>query len=273
MAPAEVDSQVAEVTSRHPRGSRKHVLDWTSRPTFCQELAELLAPAPVGLTPQALWMPRGHAEPLEARLETFGPRTMPESCAWERLRSWWLVHHEGANTPNWDLVMTAMVEGGPGLVLVEAKANVPELNSSGKGLAVDASAKSRANHARIGAAIDEARVAMSAMLPRIAISRDTHYQLSNRLAFMWRLASLGVPVVLVYLGFTGDAGITDAGPPFVDASHWRSVFSSHAQAVVSFGEAAETRLDCGLAPAWFLVRSRPVLQSSPPAIRRPSTSG
>ena len=33
--------------------------------------------------------------------------------------------------------------------------------------------------------------------PRVTISRDTHYQLANRLAFTWKLASLGISVVLL----------------------------------------------------------------------------
>lgn len=34
------------------------------------------------------------------------------------------------------------------------------------------------------------------------IERDSYYQLSNRFAWTWKLASLGVPVVLLYLGFS-----------------------------------------------------------------------
>jgi hypothetical protein len=37
------------------------------------------------------------------------------------------------------------------------------------------------------------------------ISRDNRYQMSNRFAWSWKLASVGVPVVLVYLGFVGAA--------------------------------------------------------------------
>jgi hypothetical protein len=54
------------------RGSRKHVLDWTSRQEFCSELLQLVAPIDVRVTPWSRWMPRGHGKPEEARLETFG---------------------------------------------------------------------------------------------------------------------------------------------------------------------------------------------------------
>lgn len=56
----------------------------------------------------------------------------------------------------------------------------------------------------------------------MTISRDSHYQFANRLGFAWKLASIGVPTVLVYLGFTGDDGIIDRGEPLRDADHWRT---------------------------------------------------
>lgn len=97
----------------------------------------------------------------------------------------------------------------------------------------------------------------------MAISRDSHYQLSNRIAFAWKLASLGVPTVLVYLGFYGDEGIRDAGEPFRDHAHWDETFASYAHTLVP-SDLFNTRLDCGNAPTWFLVKARKVLEISPP---------
>ena len=37
---------------------------------------------------------------------------------------------------------------------------------------------------------------------RVCISHESHYQLANRLAFACKITSLGIPTVLVYLGFT-----------------------------------------------------------------------
>jgi hypothetical protein len=160
------------------------------------------------------------------------------------------------------------IEGRAGLVLVEAKANVPELNPGGKQLEAEASGRSVANHERIGHAIDEACVALREINGTTAISRTTHYQLSNRVAFSWKLASLGVPTILVYLGFLGDNGIGDAGAPFSNAAHWTATFAKYAHAVVP-EDLFERRIECGGAPAWFLVRSRPILEVSP---RRPTDS-
>ena len=57
---------------------------------------------------------------------------------------------------------------------------------------------------------------------RSAAARN--YQLANRLAFTWKLASLGLPTVLIYLGFYGDRGIGDAGAPFESDDDWKDTF-------------------------------------------------
>ena len=243
------------------RGSRKHVLDWTSQAEFCLELLQLVAPVDVRISARSRWMPRGHVASEEARLDTFGPLVLPESDVWANLRRWWLIHEGGANTPNWDIAMGCEVEGRGGLVLVEAKANVPELNIGGKRLEATASARSAANHDQVGRAVNEACAELQRVSAKTAISRDSHYQLANRIAFAWKLASLGVPTVLVYLGFVGDEGIADAGAPFTDSGHWQSTFAEYAHTMVP-EDLFERRIECGQAPTWFLVRSRRVLEAS-----------
>lgn len=243
------------------RGSRKHILDWTDRPEFPEDLLRLAQPVTTVLSDTSVWMPRGHGLPKEARLELFGPTALPH-VDWANLRKWWLRHERGANTPNWDIALTCDIESRPGVILVEGKANVAELGSTGKSLDSEASDASRENHERISTAISEACTALRSHNPTIAISRDSHYQLSNRVAFAWKLASLGVPTVLVYLGFIGDTGIRDAGQPFLSESHWQEVFAEHSRAVFP-PELTDRRIDCANAPMWLLVRSRPPLEVSP----------
>lgn len=243
------------------RGSRKHVLDWTSQPEFCLELLQLVEPVDARVSARSRWMPRGHAAVEEARLDTFGPQVLPDSPVWPELRRWWLVHERGANTPNWDVALCCEIEGRPGFVLVEAKANVPELSTAGKLVDTGASPASAENHEQIACAINEACEALRGINAATAISHRSHYQLSNRIAFAWKLASLGVPTILMYLGFLGDDGIADAGAPFTDSNHWNRVFGEYAHPLVPenlFGR----RIDCGLAPTWFLIRSRQVLEAS-----------
>ena len=138
---------------------------------------------------------------------------------------------------------------------------MPELSTDGKPLREDASKASRENHERIGLAIDEACAALQ-QISATAISRDSHYQLSNRVAFAWKLASLGVPTVLVYLGFWGDEGIADAGAPFKSEAHWEEEFAKYAHSIFP-KEFFKQRIDCGPAPTWFLVRSRQIIEVSP----------
>jgi hypothetical protein len=247
------------------RGSRKHVLDWTSRPNFLVELLQLVSPVECKLTAASKWMPQGHASPQEARLESFDPFLSRQVRS--ELRKWWLAHEAGANTPNWDIAVGCEIEGKSGLLLVEAKANVPEMSPSGKKLSDDASDRSSANHGRISEAIADACAGLRRAGAETSIRADQHYQLSNRIAFAWKLADLGVPTVLVYLGFTGDEGIRDAGEPFRDDDHWRSAFGAYAYSTVP-KNAFESRINCGNSPAWFLVRSRKVMEmSGPPAVR------
>jgi hypothetical protein len=210
-------------------------------------------------------MPQGHARAIEARLETFGPRAYPDQPAWTALKDWWLEHPVRANTPNWDIAVSCEIEGRPGLLLVEAKANVPELGIAGKPLTAKASenTRSKANHERIGLAIAEARAGLEPALPGISISRDSHYQLANRLAFTWKLATLGIPTVLLYLGFTGDEGIRDAGMPFDNDEHWQDVFGAHLKSVCPTPPPVGA-VNVGAAPFWVVSRSRPVLEVSPP---------
>jgi len=231
---------------------------------FLPELLALARPAMVRLTPASIYMPLSYAEPREARLERFGPKFLPEHSAWKELQRWWLAHPKGANTPNWDIALGCEVNGQSGLILVEAKANVPELSEAGKFSGPNASENSKRNHARIAKAIAEAREGFVRLGYPIEVDRNKHYQLSNRLAFSWKLATLGMPTVLVYLGFTGDKGISDAGEPFRDEARWKEVFRDYAAGVKAASLFEEERpISVNGTPAWFLVRARPVIENSP----------
>jgi len=243
------------------RGSRKHVLDWTARPSFLEEFNDCLGLGKAVDFGQATLMPRGYSATEEARLESFGPVWLPESPVWSQLTEWWLKHPAGANTPNWDIAIGCRIEDRPGLVLVEAKANWPELGTAGKSSPDPDRANSIENHQRIGDAVEEACAGWRSLDERISITRDSHYQLANRLAFTWKLAQSGVPVVLVYLGFFGDEGIRDVGPPFADDADWQRAFGTYIRDVFP-SDLIDRRLDIGPAPAWILSRSWPVLEQS-----------
>jgi hypothetical protein len=254
---------MVESMSEGARGSRKHVLDWIACPSFVDDMNAILAGTGARISPLAdCWMPTA-SDPTEAKLDRNGKALLPRPGLADELGDWWLDHRNGANTPNWDIAAKCTIGGQPGLVLVEAKANVPELKVEGKGAPEAGNPRSQANHNKIGTAIDHARAELDRVAPGILIARDTHYQLSNRVAVAWKLASLGVPVVLIYLGFTGDEGIRDAGEPFKDEPHWIKVMDEYMKPVLPTGF-TDRDIPCGKAAFRMIVRARKVLEMSPP---------
>lgn len=237
------------------RGSRGHVLDWTESAQFSTELEQLTAPLNVRVAGPDCWMPRGRSAPSEARLGTFRPHPFRESCPWTELRRWWLAHPRGANTPNWDLACAAYINDTPGLVLVEAKAHTAELSSAGKPRRHAHTGTTAENHGRIGAAISEASHALRNVDARVDLQRDAYYQLSNRIAFAWKLATLGVPTILVYLGFLGDGNVRGPELALKGDGHWQRVFREHSESVWP-DSLLEDAIPTAGSPFWVLVRSR-----------------
>ena len=199
-------------------------------------LTDLVADPMIEVSSRDFWMPRG--KPLregnlwdtspadEPRLDRDGGFVPPRVR--DQLGDWWLAVKRGANTPNWDLASTCQVEGKRGLLLVEAKAHTGELSDGGTG------ARNVRNLRSIGAAISEANDALA----RITggdwdLSKDHHYQVANRFAWSWKLVSLGVPVVLVYLGFLhADEMREGENRPFSNQEDWANVLMAHTYGVV-----------------------------------------
>ena len=157
--------------------------------------------------------------------------TVEKRC---KLKDWWFEVPVGRG-PTWDLVSECSVGSGTrarrGVLLVEAKAHWAELEQNGKKLSANASDNSRRNHDRIGSAIDEANVGLRTLTgdPGWALCRDKCYQLANRFAWAWKLMDLGVPVVLVYLGFLNATEMSDEGHPFCDHADWEECVKTHAK--------------------------------------------
>jgi hypothetical protein len=156
--------------------------------------------------------------------------------------------------------------GRPALVLVEAKAHISELSTAGKSASKrespDQQKRSDENHEQIGTAIAQAMATLCKLVPGISLTRDKSYQFANRIAFAWKLASLGVPVGLIYLGFIGDLGISHGDDCFRTSKHWRDAFRTHTAEHFPSGM-LERRIDCGDASFWLLVREIQVLRQSP----------
>ena len=241
--------------SEGSRGSRKHVLDWVKHPKFAAQMNKMLAGTGALVDDSTgRWMPNA-TDGTEALLdEDPGRRLLPEPGCGDTLGDWWLKNRDGANVPNWDIAAACTVKNAPGLVLVEAKAHEGELDWGPKKVSPKTNQE---NHERIGTCIaDAGRDLRRALGTRdVRISRDEHYQLSNRITFAWKLASMGVPVVLVYLGFTGDTYFKN--DYLRDANHWQRVMGGYMQGLFPLS-AVGVEVPCGKSSFKLLIESRAV---------------
>lgn len=227
-----IAQQIKRLPPKDQRGSRVRCLLLTegARVDVAKRLSALAAPFATVDATQHRWLPRGLDNPREAKLGK-----SPELLSMDHrstLTDWWLAVPRGANTPNWDLASTATVDKREGIILVEAKAHAAELKPEGKILRSSASDNSRMNHNRIAKRIKEANDALNSVRPGWNITVEKHYQLANRFAWSWKIASLGIPVVLVYLGFLEAEEMTDVGAPFADADAWKRMVLIHSSGIV-----------------------------------------
>lgn len=182
---------------------------------FLNSLVEPLA----SVSEEDWYMPEGFRKPREARLgETKGFLADEQR---EAATDWWLAVRDRANTPNWDIVSTCTIGRRKGFMLIEAKAHAGELNPhDGCG------AKSELNRDRIATAVRDANKNLGEAWK---LSVDSRYQLSNRFAWAWKIASLGVPVALVYLGFLH---ADEMSQPFPNHGAWEQCLLAYSHGTV-----------------------------------------
>ena len=141
-----------------------------------------------------IYYPQGPANSKEYRFSDAG--NLIDEDKRKKLIKWWLGTYETEKqTPNWDFVCTAKIDGKDGLILVEAKAHRGEFyykNSCGAG---------EESRKAISHALDKAQELLENGFPEMSFDMDYSYQLSNRIAWSVKLAENGIPVVLIYLGF------------------------------------------------------------------------
>ena len=241
--------------SRERRGSkpRCHLLTHGDDAEVAARLTAMVAPW-AEIRPDHIWLPRGFDDLDEARLDKT-PGFLSDGLG-EQVEGWWLKVRPGANTPNWDIASTCEIQGRDGLMLVEAKAHANELSRGGK--SEPETPNGCENHEQIGAAIQEANAALNGILSGWSLSRDSHYQLSNRFAWAWKVASLGVPVLLVYLGFLNADEMSDHGKPFDSADDWEGAVRTHSAGTVPDQVWGGNPLDVGGTPLRALIRSEQI---------------
>jgi len=205
-------------TEEQLSGSRPRCLMMTmgSRTQVAARLTELCNPCG-SVAASDTWLPKGFIDKTEVQLgKTKGYLTDEQR---NEVVHWWLEHTRGRQTPKWDLVSSCTVGGQKGLLLVEAKAHFAELKDEDRCKSEDFD-----NQEHIRKAIREAGDALGWNL-----TPDRYYQLSNRLAWSWKLASMGIPVVLVYLGFLNADEMRD---PFRSHQEWENAFVHYAEHVM-----------------------------------------
>ena len=180
------------------------------------------------------WWPAGFDCVEEVQLDK--PNSLIDFDKGSELKNWWF-EKPGGSGPSWDLASQCTVGSRTGILLVEAKAHTHELSREGKYLKPKATPGSRKNHERIGEAIEEANKGLKD-LTRVqgwALSRDDCYQMANRFAWAWKLADIGVPVVLVYLAFLNALEMSDQGDPFCEPADWVACVKAHTKGKVPEG--------------------------------------
>lgn len=228
---------------KQQRGSkpRCHWLTHGDRLVVAARLTKLIGPFGV-VGKDDKWFPDGFDDTSEAQLHRQCGLLPSETCS--ALNDWWFACSGRAPTPNFDIASTCTVSFGnyvrKGLLLVEAKAHTHELDneSSGKKTQVNSSEASKRNHEQIGTCIRDANSALSTTHgSEWNLSRDDRYQMSNRFAWAWKLSDLGVPVVLVYLGFLRAAEMQDVSGSgqFFTHDDWTNCVMDHSKRLVPSG--------------------------------------
>jgi hypothetical protein len=235
---------IEKLGPRASRGSkpRCHILTDGSPADVAQRLNAIAAPF-AHVIYNDRWMPLGFSNVLEPELDKADD--LLDAAKREQLRSWWLPeNYPRARTPNFDIASTCLIGSKRGLLLIEAKAHINELRGEAHGRRktprkarpgeVEETAEYReASHETIGRAIEWAREGFSIATGfPWGIDRDRCYQMSNRFAWAWRLMDLGIPVVLVYLGFLNASEMNDISPAFGSHEEWEREIRAHSANIV-----------------------------------------
>ncbi|TKG95386.1 hypothetical protein EYV94_08050 [Puteibacter caeruleilacunae] len=239
------------------KGSKGCILTLVNSDSYCDEINKLLKSSfsEVGLELEVkiaeddVYFPNKENGGKEVELKTFLRKTSFSALApkiADEVSEWWFgVGGKSFRTPNWDLISECKIGGEDGILLVEVKAHVGELHKAGKKLKKDASDTSRRNHEQIGKAIEMAKVGITHSYGKVDISIDKCYQLSNRVAHAWWLASKSIPVVLMYLGFLNVADMDDGkNKIFTNDDDWQKCFAKQAK-IVGVDKLIGQEVNCG----------------------------
>ncbi len=240
-----------EQLGKENRGSRPRcvLLCDGAADQVARRLTELVGrPGEVSVSATDQWHPRGTVCVEEAQLDK-APALLDDARQ-RRLREWWLAKgSEESPTPSWDIASTCKIFGKAGLLLIEAKAHSSELSPKDRCRAK--SSRDSINNA-IRAANDGLRCATGGSWQLCTAQK---YQLSNRFAWSWKLATLGKPVVLVYLGFLNAEEMKGEGTTlFRSDEDWKDRLQEYGQGTID-SDCWEKALDIGGTTLLPLIRT------------------
>lgn len=147
-------------------------------------------------------------EPQEMWLETYLKKNKMIQDD-DPFLTWWVP--SAGKKATWDYICRAEINGKKGLILLEAKAHKGETNKKGDiphvpGKATDSNKAGRNFRQK------EQNIKEEFKKFDIAYDASVHgyYQVANRIAYASRIHSvLNIPVLLIFLGFIGDAHFKD----------------------------------------------------------------
>ena len=235
------------MTEWNSHGSQPRCILLTDGGPFAaaENLTRMVNHPSVVVSPSDTWRPEGRPYPNEVQLDKpKGAILVPQEVA-RILREWW---PRRGSSPNWDIASTCTIDGQRGLLLVEAKAHAKELDRS----STRASNRSRE---QIDAALAEANDGLRRLTGEDwALSADRHYQLANRIAWSWKLAALGMPTVLLYLGFLNAVEMTNRRQMFTTAADWDLCVREYSSGMVP-PSGWNTPFNVTGTPLMFLIRA------------------
>jgi hypothetical protein len=213
--------------SNMPKGSKKHVLNLIDNKLFIDKMNDLLVDTNTFIENKDSIYPKGSNQPNEKTLSTFLKDVWNDKKLGADFIKWWIEF--GSRTPQWDIISKCKIDGKEGILLVEAKAHKSEVTGDKGKKQIDENKKAE-NHKHIKAAIEQANNSINENNTGInaKLSIDTCYQLSNRVASAWWLASNDIPVVLIYLGFLKDDDFNDK---FTSKEEWQNCIEKHIERV------------------------------------------
>jgi len=218
-----------EPKARRGSKARCHLLTHGDKEQVSQRLTDLIARWGL-VSGIGRWMPQGFENQAEAQLGRGD--VLLDPVIGNLLVNWWLAVSLRARVPNWDIASTCTIDGRKGLLLIEAKAHDEELRfeRAGKKQETEATKNSLRNRIRIAQCISKTNQKLTEDTNLTwSLSIEDHYQISNRFAWAWKLTELGMPVILVYLGFLHSNEMNDRGIPFTDSETWNQLVMSHSK--------------------------------------------